>query len=95
MDLTLELFTPLVGQDFTIRAADGGIQAELLSATPGTGSAMPGGREPFLITFRGPTAPRLQQGLHDVAHPTLEPVTIFLVPIGLDDDGATYEAVFN
>jgi hypothetical protein len=96
VDLTLDLFTPLVGEPFVIRAADGQIDAELVEAAAAPDPAMPDApRTPFKITFRGPAAPMLQQGIHEVSHHALGPAEIFLVPIARDAAGAEYEAVFG
>lgn len=94
MALSLELLAPLVGDTFTLQAADGFIEAELVGAEPG--QAVPGGApEPFSLLWRGPKAPQLQQGMHVVAHPAIEPAEIFLVPVGVDADGTLYEAIFS
>lgn len=94
MSLSLSLFAPLVGESFTLQAADGFVEAELLSAQPG--HPAPGGApEPFSLLWRGPQAPQLQQGMHVVAHPAMEPAEIFLVPVGVDADGTQYQAIFS
>jgi hypothetical protein len=96
VDLTLDLFAPLVGDAFVIRAADGAIEAELVDAVAATHPGDPAAqRDPFSLTFRGPEAPALQQGIHEVVHPALEPVTLFLVPLGPADGGPQYQAVFG
>lgn len=94
MELTLERFQPLVGDTFTIRAADGEIDAVLTSAEPGT--AAPGGNpEPFSLVWLGPTDAQLQQGMHVIEHPALEASAIFLVPIGASQAGIEYQAIFS
>lgn len=94
--LSLSDFTPLLGDTFTVRAADGEIQTELTEAVAGTPSPAGGGsRDPFSIVFRGPAAPRLQQGLHELVHPTLGSTELFLVPIAADATSAQYQAVFG
>lgn len=94
MTLSLGLFAPHVGDTFTIYAADGAIEAELVSAEPGT--PVPGGAaEPFSLLWLGPPAPQLQQGLHVVTHPALEPAEIFLVPVGPQGDAVQYQAIFS
>ncbi len=62
MSLSLSLFAPLVVVvHATLQAADGFVEAELLSAQPG--HPAPGGApEPFSLLWRGPQAPQLQQG---------------------------------
>jgi len=52
--------------------------------------------ESFSLVFRGPREQQLQQGTFFLDNDTLtESVAVFLVPIGPDDHGLCYEAVFN
>jgi hypothetical protein len=51
--------------------------------------------ETFSIYFRGPSGAFLAQGIHKLKHEKLGELGIFLVPIGQDQDGFQYEAVFN
>ena len=52
-------------------------------------------RAPFSLVFRGPGEPVLAQRLYALDNETLGRLEIFLVPIGPDDEGMRYEAVFN
>jgi hypothetical protein len=51
--------------------------------------------EAFSIFFQGPLVPFLPQGIRKLKHQDLGELNIFLVPIGQDQDGFQYEAVFN
>jgi hypothetical protein len=51
--------------------------------------------EHFAILFRGPLAPFLPQRTYRVEHEKLGSLDIFLVPLGPDEEGMQYEAVFN
>ena len=51
--------------------------------------------EQFSILFQGPTEPILPQKIYDVQHPTMGEFELFLVPIGADESGVTYESVFS
>lgn len=94
-DVTLETFAPLVGDAFTVRAADGAVQATLSAARSPEGHGYPDTvRAPFSLTFHGPVEPRLQQGMHALEHPAVGPIELFLVPVGLSADAAVYEVVF-
>jgi hypothetical protein len=53
------------------------------------------GRAPFSLLFRGPRAPVLEQSIRCLEEPVLGNLDIFLVPIGPDEEGMVYEAVFN
>ena len=53
-------------------------------------------RESFSLVFRGPREQQLQQGTFFLNNEALtESIAVFLVPIGPDDHGLCYEAVFN
>jgi uncharacterized protein DUF6916 len=54
-------------------------------------------RDSFALVFNGPQDVMLPQGMYPMHHPVLgDPVQIFIVPIGKEDDGAyQYEAVFT
>ena len=52
-------------------------------------------RAPFSVVFRGPVEPELAQRIYALDNETLGRLEIFLVPIGPDDEGMRYEAVFN
>lgn len=49
----------------------------------------------FSIIFRGPLQPLLAQGIHRLEHEKMGTIDLFLVPIGRDEGGVRYEAVFN
>ena len=101
---TLAQFSGLVGGRFRVRDAAGGpVEVELIRATalgpppsPGPGGADGRGRaEPFALVFRGPEAPLLPQRIYRFEHADLGTPEIFIVPIGPDERGHRYEAVFN
>jgi Domain of unknown function (DUF6916) len=52
-------------------------------------------QERFSLTFRGPKDDFLGQGMQSLEHDGLQEVHIFLVPVGRDEAGIYYEAVFN
>jgi hypothetical protein len=52
-----------------------------------------GGR-PFSVVFKGPPEPLLPQRIYRIEHPALGALELFLVPIGRDAAGISYEAVF-
>ena len=69
-------------------------EAELIAVTPGR----PGrkdARQPFSLTFRGPLTPWHPQGTYPVMHDQLGKMDIFLVPLGPDEQGMCYQAVFS
>ena len=98
-NLTLDAARAMVGQEF-IRSHEAGpdILLNLVSAEPArrdpTAQSTPSGR-PFSLLFKGPPDPQLTQGMHDLGHAEHPLTGLFLVPIGRNDDGFTYEAVFS
>lgn len=95
--LTLETFTPLVGQSFTVAA--GGQQlftVTLEQAAPLAGDADSRRRRaPFALEFVGPSNAIAPQGIYDMHHDDLGELGLFLVPIRRDAKGSVYEAVFT
>jgi hypothetical protein len=52
-------------------------------------------KQPYSIYFRGPRQPVLPQAIYRMEHDRMEVMELFLVPIGPDEKGMRYEAVFN
>jgi hypothetical protein len=93
-ELTLDTFSPAVGETFTV-GGDEGAKVELLlvEATPkDAGPHAP--RPPFSLLFQGPADPFLPQATYRFEHGSLGTMEIFVVPLGHDEHGATYEALF-
>jgi GNAT superfamily N-acetyltransferase len=97
--VTSETFAPHIGTAFAVTADVQDGPAEPLAFTlvdvTAAGQGRPDGRAPFAVTFRGPATPLLSQQIVPLDHPELGGLALFLVPIGVDADGARYEAVFN
>jgi hypothetical protein len=53
------------------------------------------GMERFSIYFRGPGERSLPQKIYSIEHDAMGTLELFLVPIGKDEKGMKYEAVFN
>jgi hypothetical protein len=88
--LTAAEFRPWIGSRFQLGAD--ALAAELVEVNERQASSS---RVPFSIVVRGPGAPVLPQGIHRLAHDQLGVLELFLVPLGPDDAGMRYEAVFN
>lgn len=52
-------------------------------------------QETFSVLFRGPAEHFLPQRIYRLRHATLGEAEIFLAPVGQDDRGFHYQAVFN
>lgn len=98
--LTVDDFASVVGEVFAIDAGDAGrIELELIEATahdPAAPAADDSGRRSaFSLVFRGPVDPILAQQICRLENDSLGPLEIFIVPIGRDEAGACYEAIFT
>jgi hypothetical protein len=98
--LTRATFVPLLGKRFLLHDGDEKtveielIEAQALPVHPGR-DGKTFRREPFSLLFRGPKQFVLPQRIFTLEQETLGRVDIFLVPIGPDDVGQRYEAIFN
>jgi hypothetical protein len=97
---TLETFADRIGERFVVAAETGDLEAELVEATALTGMSgkafeTPGSRGPFSLVFLGPPDPVLPQAIYRFEHQELGTFEIFVVPIGRDESGVRYEAVFS
>jgi hypothetical protein len=93
-ELTLESFAPVVGEAFTV-GDPAGTTAELLLVEATAQEAGPHApRPPFSLLFQGPAEPFLPQATYRFEHPSLGAIGIFIVPLGRDEHGTTYEALF-
>jgi hypothetical protein len=52
-------------------------------------------RRPFSIVFRGPGDVLLPQRIYRMEHARIGSFELFLVPIGPDEEGLRYEAIFT
>jgi hypothetical protein len=92
--LTLETFRPAVGQPFTV-GGEGDATVELVlaeAAAQDAGAHAP--RPPFSLLFQGPADPLLPQGTYRFEHGSVGVTEIFIVPLGRDEHGSVYQAVF-
>jgi hypothetical protein len=97
--LTKNDFDPHAGTAFQVRL-DPAESVELVLAEVGE-LVDPAGREeeirrhPFSLVFRGAHRFVLPQRTYVLEHPVMGTLEIFLVPIGPNNQGMGYEAVFN
>lgn len=49
----------------------------------------------FSLVFRGPSGKPLEQGMFRVTHPSIEPMDLFVVPVGEEGGERIYQAVFS
>jgi hypothetical protein len=97
---TQSTFSAHLNETFRIHyGAPTPLEVKLIEATSlGSGTAESQGagkREPFSIVFRGPANHLLPQQTYPIEHNTIGKFELFLVPIGPDEIGTRYEAVFS
>jgi uncharacterized protein DUF6916 len=95
--LTEEEFSKHINTIFSINLDAGGrVDLELVEVKgymrkPGDAEGM----ERFSVFFKGPGKPLLAQQTYSLSNEGMGTIDLFLVPIGLDEGGFRYEAVFN
>jgi hypothetical protein len=93
-ELTLESFSPAVGETFRVGGEGGAIVDLLLVEATAKDAGPHAPRPPFSLLFHGPSDPLLPQATYRFEHGSLGVMEIFIVPLGCDEYGATYEAFF-
>jgi hypothetical protein len=94
--LTYESFSPHVNSTFALGLGAVTLDLTLTEATRRTAYPHPGVmREPFSLIFRSTIQDVLPQQIYPFSHPAMGELEMFIVPIGRDADGVTYEAVFG
>lgn len=92
-ELALDTFAPAVGETFTVGRGGAKVELLLVEATPkDAGPHAP--RPPFSLLFQGPSEPLMPQATYRFEHGSLGVMEIFIVPLGHDEYGTTYEAFF-
>jgi Domain of unknown function (DUF6916) len=92
-DLTREGLLEQLNSKFLMRLPDAEpLELELVSVTELPSAP---GQDQFSVIFRGPLAAPLAQGIFQLEHPQFGTFGIFLVPLGRDQQGVQYEALFN
>lgn len=96
--LTLSDFSPTVGSSFQVHTESNiSLELELLEAFELNASTKPSNThtQSFSLLFKGPNDVKLPQQICPMSHSDLGELSIFLVPVGHEEDGIRYEAIFN
>ena len=92
----LQTFADHLGETFRVDGDSGVVELRLAAAAAAPQHpAKPQGRAPFSIVFVGPLEPILPQRIYRFEHEELGILELFIVPIGPDESGMQYEAVFG
>jgi len=92
--LNFDYFTAAVGERFDMCGGDESLPVQLVEASPLADSGREGGS--FRLEFLGPAAPVIAQGTYSFRRggDADDANDIFVCPIGRDEAGTRYEAVF-
>lgn len=95
--LLFEDFADKVGSSFVIREQElPGMSLVLREAEPlNPAMGLRGTRPPFSLIFVGKDPCILPQRIYRMEHEELGELAIFLVPVGKDAEGSSYQATFN
>jgi len=91
--LNLSSFSEHLNTKFRIRPDESTVLETELIVAEDLGSTPR--QERFSLIFRGPLQPLLPQRVYRIEHDVMGNFELFLVPIGAEEDGISYEAVFN
>lgn len=96
VELNVDHFKPHAGKGFPLTLGEHNTTATLVEAVDCAGDT-PGDveRGPFSLLFRCPQEFYFEQQMVELEHPDLGSLHLFLVPLGPDDEGQRYEAVFS
>jgi hypothetical protein len=95
---TAEDFSKHVGTKFRVLAETTPRPLELELVKVKGYAPLPEGQRPverFSLFFRGPGDIFMQQGTFTLDHPEMGEQALFIVPVGRDEQGFSYEVVFN
>ena len=90
---TIDMFSGHVGTKFLMHCGESQTAELELQSVRDVGSSAR--QQQFSLVFLGPENAPLAQGIYRVGHDALGELSLFLVPIGKDNSGVSYEAVFN
>ena len=90
--LNFESFAARLNTPFRVRQEEAGaVELQLIEVND---KSIPR-QEMFSLIFQGPNQAFLPQRLYSIEHDQIGVFDLFLVPIGQDENGYRYEAVFN
>jgi len=96
--LDVSAFAGRVGEAFRVRFHDGSVLAlELVEVQDlGARPTESGPLSTYALRFRSPGEKRFApQGTYRIEHDAFDLLEVFLVPLGPDEIGMRYEAIFN
>ena len=95
MQYRFDDFNGCINQPFSLELNGSTYPLELINVDRLVDCATSGEREAFSIVFRGNSDLVLEQQIYRINNDMLGEMELFIVPIGPDDKGMRYEAVFS
>lgn len=93
--LTVADFEPHLNTVFQLHYGQGEMLEVTLIEAKARGMAEPGRRQGFALLLQSTINDYLQQGIYHITHEVVEPMDLFIVPIGTNQTGMRYEIIFN
>jgi hypothetical protein len=94
--LRLQDFATRLNETFSVDVDQGRTPFVLMEAAPLPFRAFNGmAREPFSLVFHHTSPVLFPQRIYQMMHPGMGEFGVFLVPVGRNQDGFLYQAVFN
>lgn len=94
--LPIQRFAGAANQTFELSLGGSAMTLTLVEVRPLPARPFPGMlRDPFSLLFRSASALMLPQRIYRMTNATVGTLDIFIVPIGRDAAGVTYQAIFN
>ena len=90
-----EAFEACLNQAFTLSDGDYRDELELIRVDRLSGAQTTTAREAFSAIFQSRSDVLLEQRIYNLNNAGMGDMQIFLVPIGQDENGVRYEAVFS
>ena len=95
MQYRFDDFNSCLDQPFNLELDSSTYPLKLISVDKHPDSAAMGDHKAFSVVFRGESTPVLEQQIYRIKHDKLGDMELFIVPIGPDEEGMCYEAVFS
>ena len=93
--LTFEIFNRRLHSQFCVLVDSANtVQIELFEVTRGDSISNPR-QETFSLLFNGPASPILSQRTYCFEHDEIGRFDLFIVPVGENQTGVQYQAIFN
>src|SRR5262249_12238927 len=94
--LQFETFAPRSNEVFSLELGDSTFDMTLVAVQRLPPHVYPGmRRDPFRLVFKTAKLPVLPQRIYPFSNEAMGKLSIFIVPLGRDNQGVIYEAVFN